>query len=159
MVINKTVNYIKEVLENMPSSWLSTTTHRLDLYDEKLAKTQFLDELKYLFKNNNSKTTALNKLPTAYDYIRLGHPLSCLLEWGIGSLHNLKTENVICFSSKTMPILSILRKNSLDNKKTQIIYKGELPIFLDIDILENVYGYTFDLKHGVSIILAPKSKS
>jgi hypothetical protein len=38
---NKMLNYIKEVLKNMPAGWLSTTTHRLDIYDEKLAKTQF----------------------------------------------------------------------------------------------------------------------
>ena len=156
MVVSKVVNYIKEVLENMPSSWLSTTTHRLDIYDEKLAKIQFLDELKLLFKNNNSKTTALNELPTAYDYIRLGHPLSCLLEWGVGNLHNLKTENVICFSSKTIAVLSILRKNSLDNKKTQIIYKDELPLLLDVDILQNIYGYTFDLKSIEEISDVPK---
>jgi hypothetical protein len=49
------VNYIKEVLENMPNSWLNLTTHRLDLYDEKLAKTQFLYELKVLYENSNSK--------------------------------------------------------------------------------------------------------
>ena len=150
------VNYIKEVLENMPNSWLNLTTHRLDLYDEKLAKTQFLYELKVLYENNNSKTSALNELPTAYDYIRLGHPLSCLLEWGVGNLHNLKTENVICFSSKTTPVLSILRKNSLDNKKTQIIYKGELPIFLDIYILQNIYGYNFDLIQVKEISDIPK---
>jgi hypothetical protein len=31
----KMLNYIKEVLENMPTGWLSITTHRLDIYDEK----------------------------------------------------------------------------------------------------------------------------
>jgi hypothetical protein len=34
---DKMLNYIKEVL-NMPAGWLNTTTHRLDIYDEKLAK-------------------------------------------------------------------------------------------------------------------------
>jgi hypothetical protein len=28
--------YIKEVLKNMPAGWLNITTHRLDIYDEKL---------------------------------------------------------------------------------------------------------------------------
>ena len=36
---NKILNYISDVLEKMPTSWLSLTTHRLDLYDENLAKT------------------------------------------------------------------------------------------------------------------------
>jgi hypothetical protein len=33
---DKMLNYIKEVLKH--ASWLNTTTHRLDIYDEKLAK-------------------------------------------------------------------------------------------------------------------------
>ena len=100
---NQMLDYIKAVLENMPAGWLSLTTHRLDIYDEKLAKTQFLEQFEILFNANNSDLSALNELPTAYDYIRLGHPLSCLLEWVVASLHRLKPENVISFSSKTTP--------------------------------------------------------
>ncbi len=143
---NKVLNYIKDVLENIPTGWLNLTTHRLDIYDEKLAKTQFLDQFEILFKDNNSESSALSNLPTAYDYIRLGHPLSCLLEWGIANLNNLKPENVISFSSKTIPILAILRKNLLDNKSTQIVYTGELPVSFDAEVLKNVYGYAFNLK-------------
>ncbi|MEZ7497507.1 PLP-dependent transferase [Flavobacterium sp. Arc3] len=143
---NKMLNYIKEVLKNMPAGWLSTTTHRLDIYDEKLAKTQFLDEFEALYNANNSEPSALSKLPTAYDYIRLGHPLSCVLEWAIAKLNNLKSENVISFSSKTVPVLAVLRKNLLDNKNTQILYTNELPDFFDADVVKNTYGYHFDLK-------------
>jgi len=144
---NKMLNYIKEVLENMPTGWLSTTTHRLDIYDEKLAKTQFLEQFENLFNDNNSESSALSELPTAYDYIRLGHPLSCVLEWGIAKLNNLEPNNVISFSSKTVPILAILRKNLLENKKTQIIYTGELPHFFDTEIVKTIYGYKFELKN------------
>ena len=131
---NKTRNYIKEVLENMPTDWLNLTTHRLDIYNENLAKTEFLEQLEVLFNNNNSKLSALSELPTAYDYIRLGHPLSCLLEWLIGKLNNVKSQNVISFSSKAIPILAILRKNLLENKNTQIIYTDELPDFFNVEI-------------------------
>jgi len=143
---NKRLNYIKEVLKNMPTGWLSITTHRLDIYDEKLAKTQFLEQFEALYDGNNSESAALSELPTAYDYIRLGHPLSCVLEWAIAKANNLKSENVISFSSKTVPILAILRKNALDKKNTQIFYTGELPEFFDAEIVRNIYGYTFDLK-------------
>jgi cystathionine beta-lyase/cystathionine gamma-synthase len=85
-------------------------------------------------------------LPTAYDYIRLGHPLSCILEWAIAHLNNLKPNNVISFSSKTIPILAILRKNSLDNKNTKILYNGNLPACFDAELLRNIYGYKFDLQ-------------
>ena len=146
MEVNKVLNFIKDVLDNMPNSWLSLTTHRLDIYNEKNAKIEFLDKFEVLFKGNNSKASALDQLPTAYDYIRLGHPLSCILEWGIGRLNNLKKENVICFSSQTIPILSILRKNLLDNKKTQIIHTGELPLFYNTEVLRSIYGYEFEFK-------------
>ena len=143
---NKMLNYIKTVLENMPTGWLNLTTHRLDIYDEKLAKTQFLDQFKALFKENNSEALALNELPTAFDYIRLGHPLSCILEWAIANLNNIAPDNVISFSSKTIPALAILRKNLLDNTNTQIIYTGEIPHFFDVEILQNIYDYKFELK-------------
>lgn len=143
---NKIVRYIKDVLANKPTGWLNLTTHRLDIYDEKLAKTQFLEQFEILFNSNNSESKALGELPTAYDYIRLGHPLSCILEWVIAHLHHLKPENVISFSSKTTPILAVLRKNLLDGKNTQIIYTGELPEFFDVEVLQQIYGYTFDLK-------------
>ena len=140
------LNYIKDALENMPNGWLSITTHRLDIYDEKLAKTQFLEQFEVLFNDNNSESSALSELPTAYDYIRLGHPLSCILEWVIGILNNLKPENVISFSSQTIPVLAILRKNLLANKNTQIVYTGELPAYFDVEVLKYVYGYIFELK-------------
>jgi len=140
------LQYLKDVLNNMPKSWFHLTTHRLDVYDEKLAKTQFLKQFETLYKENNSKASALNELPTAYDYIRLGHPLSCILEWAIANLNNLKPNNVISFSSKTIPILAILRKNLLDSKNTQIIYSGKLPECFDAEVLRRIYGYKFELK-------------
>lgn len=146
MEASKMLNYIKAVLENMPSGWLNLTTHRLDIFDEKLAKTEFLNQFEILFNDNNSESAALNELPTAYDYIRLGHPLSCLLEWVIAKLNNQEPKNVISFSSKTMPILAILRKNLFNNKNTQIIYTDEIPEFFDAEVLKSIYGYQFDLK-------------
>ena len=144
---NNVHNYIGEVLKNMPDGWLNLTTHRLDIYDEQLAKVQFLEHFEHLFNDLNSGTSALNALPTAFDYIRLGHPLSCVLEWVIARLNSLDPNNIISFSSKTIPVLAILRANLLEGKETLITYSGELPGALDLHILRNVYGYTFDLKY------------
>lgn len=166
---NTMQNYIKEVLNNMPSGWLSTTTHRLDIYDEKRAKTQFLDQFESLFKNNNSESSALKALPTAYDYIRLGHPLSCVLEWVIANLNDLDADHIISFQSQTIPVLAILRKNALDNKKTQLLYTGELPDAFNIETVQRVYGYTFETKkvettknlpayNGSTIFISQESK-
>ena len=119
---NKIKAYLSQVLENMPTDWLNLTTHRLDIYDESQAKTQFIDQFTTLYKNGNAEKEALAELPTAYDYIRLGHPLSCILEWAIAKENKLAPNNIISFSSTTTPILAVLRKNLLDNKITQTIF-------------------------------------
>ncbi|MBZ9631824.1 PLP-dependent transferase [Salegentibacter sp. LM13S] len=143
---DKVLNYIDDILQNMPTDWLKLTTHRLDIYNEKLAKTEFLEQFESLFAANNSETSPLSKLPTAFDYIRLGHPLSSILEWAIAKLNDLEPDNVISFSSRTIPALAVLRKNLFDNKKTQIVYTGELPDYFDADAIKRVYGYNFQLK-------------
>ncbi len=152
----KILNYISTVLKNIPKNWLKLTTHRLDIYNEKKAKIQFLEEFEALFNTNNSELEALNSLSTAYDYIRLGHPLSCLLEWTIAKLNNINSENVISFSSKTIPVLAILRKNLLNNINTQIIYTDELPKNFDAQVLKNTYGYSFQLKKITNSNAIPK---
>lgn len=141
---NNVLNYIGDVLKNMPSDWLLLTTHRLDIYDESLAKTQFLNEFESLYKSDISDAPALNGLPTAFDYIRLGHPLSCILEWAIARLNKLEPDHIISFSSKTAPILSILRKNLMEKKRTQILFKDNLPDFFDLETVKRVYGYNFE---------------
>lgn len=143
---NKVLNYINDVLKNMPTDWLNLTTHRLDIYTEALAKTQFLEQFESLFKDNNADPSALYELPTAFDYIRLGHPLSCILEWTIANLHGLKADGVISFSSMTTPVLAVLRKNLLDKKDTQILYTDELPDLFDADLIRSIYGYSFELR-------------
>jgi cystathionine beta-lyase/cystathionine gamma-synthase len=142
----KTLNYIKDVVANMPADWLKLTTHRLDIYNEGLAKTEFIEKFEALYQNNNAETKALSELPTAYDYIRLGHPLSSVLEWAIAKANDLKPANVISFSSRTVPVLAVLRKNLFENKKTQIFYKGDLPEHFDVEAVKRVYGYDFELK-------------
>ena len=143
--------FIEQILNNMPSGWLRTTTHRLDIYDESLAKTQFLEQFEALYKEGVASTTALETLPTAYDYIRLGHPLSCVLEWGMAKELNLDAAHVISFQSQTVPVLAVLRKNLLDGKQTQILYTQELPDCFNAEIIKEVYGYTFELKKIASV--------
>ena len=152
---NSVLDYISEVLDNMPDGWLNLTTHRLDIYEEKLAKVEFLAQFERLFNDQNAETSALSELPTAFDYIRLGHPLSCVLEWVIARLNGLDPNNIISFSSKTIPVLAILRANLLAGTDTLITYSGELPDALDLDLLRGIYGYTFDLKHINHVSEAP----
>ena len=143
---NKILNYIENVLKNIPVDWLKLTTHRLDIYNEELAKTEFLDQFEILYKENNTDAVALSALPTAFDYIRLGHPLSSVLEWTIAKLNGLEAENVISFSSRTVPVLAVLRKNLFDKKNTRVVYTGKLPDAFDAETVRQVYGYNFELR-------------
>ena len=163
------IQKLSTVLKNIPDDWLNLTTHRLDIYNESLAKTQFLDRFEELIEKDNLQASALKDLPTAFDYIRLGHPLSCLLEWSIAGLNNLPAEHVISFGSKTAPILAILRKNLFEQKNTRILYKDSLPIFFNSEKLRKVYGYSFTLQEidetdaindfeGSTVIISQKNK-
>lgn len=155
MEANTVLKFVDEVLKNMPTDWLKLTTHRLDIYEEKLAKTQFLEQFEDLYNAGNSSASALAALPTAYDYIRLGHPLSSILEWTIAQLNNLKPESVISFSSETVPVLAVLRKNLFEKKNTLIAHTGELPEFFDAEAIRGVYGYTFELQKVESTDAVP----
>ncbi|MCP9198826.1 PLP-dependent transferase [Gramella sp. GC03-9] len=145
MEAQKVYAYLEDVLKNMPEDWLKLTTHRLDIYNESLAKTEFLDRFENLYKKSEAGGSSLAELPTAFDYIRLGHPLSSVLEWGIAKTNRLKPENVIAFSSKMAPVLAVLRKNLFDQRKTRIIYRGELPECFDFATIKEVYGYDFEV--------------
>ncbi len=142
---NKVLPYIKKMIDHFPKDWLNLTTHRLDVYDEGRAKYAFLEEFEALFVQDRSDKTSLAALPTAYDYIRLGHPLSCVLEWTLAQLEQRTHDRVISFSSRSMPLLAILRKNLFLRKNTRIVHNGELPSFFDLDCLRDIYGYEFEM--------------
>jgi hypothetical protein len=78
--------------------------------------------------------------------IFIGHPLSCVLEWSIAKINNLKAD-VLSVLSQRQSLFGGAKKNLLDNRNTQILYTGELPDFFDADVIKNIYGYHFDLKH------------
>ncbi len=136
---------VKSILNNLPSDWLNLTTHRLDIYNESKAKYEFLQSLESLLQDGEPTSTSLNTLPTAYDYIRLGHPLSSVLEWALAKLQGLPSSHLISFSSRTTPLLAILRTNSLAKKSTQVYYTGQLPAAFDAETVRTVYGYQFDI--------------
>jgi len=140
----KVLNFVRRLLTNRPPGWLTQTTHRLDVYNEPLAKVEFLEQLEALYKTETSDETSLSRMSTAYDYIRLGHPLSCVLEWAVARLNGLQPTNVISFSSQSMAALAVLRKNLLIGKKTRIVHFGAQPVFLDAEVLNDVYNYQFN---------------
>lgn len=141
-----TLKFVKKLLENLPTDWLNLTTHRLDIYNEQQAKKAFLTSLEKLYEEDNAENQSLSELPTAYDYIRLGHPLSSVLEWTIAKANDLPADHVISFSSRTMPIMAILRRNLLSGKRTRILHDGGLPNSFDNSLIGSVYGYDFEVE-------------
>ena len=146
---------VRKILGNLPHDWLELTTHRLDIYDEAQAKSQFLEQLGALQLKADYSVTTLKALPTAYDYIRLGHQLSCILEWVIAEVNQLPAEQVITFVSKTMPILAILRKNALDGKETYLYYDNDSSPLIDLPRLEQIYGYRVQSQHITDVSQIP----
>lgn len=149
-------SYINDVLENMPTDWLRLTTHRLDIYNEARAKSEFTEQFEALYEANNSDTAALAALPTAYDYIRLGHPLSSVLEWAIAKQLGIAPAHVISFSSNITPILAVLRKNLFTKTKNRILHAGSMPEAFDAETIRAVYGYNFEVSetHEIGEITA-----
>jgi cystathionine beta-lyase/cystathionine gamma-synthase len=156
--IESSLAAVRLILKNLPKNWVTLTTHRLDIYAEDQAKSQFLQALKGLYLAGDYSTKALEALPTAYDYIRLGHPLSCVLEWILAEINNLEPAQIISFTSKTMPILAMLRKNALVDKPSFIYYDTENLPLIDCKRLKDVYGYCFET-FKVSDVSAIKSHS
>jgi len=136
--------YLEKVVEQSPEDWRRLTTHRLDIYHEEKAKIEFLEEFERLFEAHKAETNAFAELPTAYDYIRLGHPLSSILEWALAKFQNIANEQVIAFASQTMPLLAILRKNYQDEKNTLLLYRDQLPAAFDEEIVKSIYGFQFE---------------
>ena len=136
---------ISNLLKYIPKDWIELTTHRLDIYDEGQAKSQFLRQLQTIPIDSIQSSQPLADLPTAYDYIRLGHQLSSVLEWLLAGINQVSAEQVISFSSKTMPILAILRKNKLSGKRTKIYYNTQSLPLSDSSRLTEIYGYQFEL--------------
>ena len=52
-------NFLKDVLVSMPLDWLNLTTHRLDVYDESKAKTQFIDQFSELYNSESIPNESL----------------------------------------------------------------------------------------------------
>lgn len=155
MKANTVFPFLQRLLDYIPADWVKLTTHRLDIYHESLAKTEFLDQFEELFQRQDLTTSALAQLPTAYDYIRLGHPLSSVLEWTIGKLRGVPASAVISFASTTAPILAVLRKNLLEGKATRIYHTEELPKTFDAASIKSVYGYSFEIMSVASVAEIP----
>lgn len=143
---------LQQTIANLPSDWLRLTTHRLDIYNEKLAKVEFLEKFEAL---EDKSKGALSELPTAFDYIRLGHPLSCVLEWAFAKDLSLNADSVISFSSQVMPILAVLRRNKFLNKKTRILTKSGWPQGFNLEALKNIYSYDFNFEEVGSFAEVP----
>ena len=135
---------IQQILDNMPAEWAVLTTHRLDIYDESQAKVQFVEHLQTLIEQGSLDMESLAALPTAYDYVRLGHQLSSVLEWAIAQEYRIHHRQVISFASQTMPLLAVLRSNTVHGRRTMVYHDCDIPDVLSMPEIETVYGYSVE---------------
>jgi len=154
--IEKSFITVRKILENLPKNWVELTTHQLDKYKEERAKSQFLEQLKAQQLSGDYSTKTLEALPTAYDYIRLGHQLSSILEWILSEINLVHSDQVITFTSKTMPILAIMRKDTLSGEQTYVYYNSDPSPLLDKRRLEEIYGYKVESRKIVNASDIPK---
>ena len=82
--IEKCFVAVSKVLENLPASWVDLTTLRLNTYNEEQGKSDFLEQLQAQLLTSDYTAKTLEQLPTAYDYNRLGHQLSCVFGMAFG---------------------------------------------------------------------------
>lgn len=138
------ISTLATIIASMPDDWLTLTTHRLDMYDESQAKNQFIDGLVCRVEEGNVSPESLQKLPTAFDYVRLGHQLSSVYEWGIAMINDLEARRVISFASKTMSLFSVLRADKEQKKKTVMYHDCDVPKSWSHSTIQNIYGYSFE---------------
>ncbi len=134
---------VRQILTHMPDDWRRLTTHRLDIYDESSAKVEFVAALERLIESNEVSIESLSALPTAYDYVRLGHQLSSVLEWAVAASYGVDTTQVISFASRTMSLMALLRSTAVHQRQTIVYTDHELPSVFSTftEDMQRVYGY------------------
>lgn len=145
------IHALAKILHDLPTDWLKLTTHRLDIYNESQAKSDFIRSFESLIDSGEVSAAGLAALPTAYDYIRLGHQLSSVLEWVLADINGVSAPQVITFASHTMPILAFLRADAINDNHTHIYHDGGVNPLLDEARLQSVYGYHYSCQQVASI--------
>ena len=76
---NSIKNYLETLIENIPTAWLDLTTHRLDIYNESLAKAEFLEQ----FEVYLTQKTQRQKHFKNYQQLMIifGWDILCLVFW------------------------------------------------------------------------------
>ena len=136
MIEQSLVDYIKDILRCMPPDWLELTTHRLDIYEEKLAKVQFLEEYDKLFEEKYVKQKAV---ALKYDKEKNSAPI--VTAQGSGQT----AKNIIKIAEENG--IPIKKDEDLVNMLSQIELNQEIPVELYqavSEIFSFIYGISND---------------
>ena len=134
---------LKKILPYLPQEWAELTTHRLDIYDESKAKTEFTQAFAALLASGDADPQSLSSLPTAFDYVRLGHQLSSVLEWALAQINGVTFDEAITFASRTMPLMAVLRTNTAKGQATTIYLDRSTSFKWQDQVVKDIYGYDF----------------
>ena len=97
---------LAKILSNVPKSWLGTTFPNDSRF---VGRDWFLQEMDNILSAPSREvyeSELARMFPT--DYVRLGSPLSCLLEVVRSKEMGLPARNVFSFSSPNLPLISVM---------------------------------------------------
>ena len=83
---------VRDLLKTLPKSWVELTTHRLDIYNESEAKSEFLVELKKLLLSEEYSSNTLEQLPRLM--ITFDWGINCLAYWNGSWLKSIKSQMI-----------------------------------------------------------------
>jgi len=145
------------LLEHVPKSWLGTTYPNDGRY---VGRKNFIDEMLSLLSGQEPIEQQKLALFFPEDYVRLGSPLSTLLEMLRALEKGYQPHNVFSFASRTLPLLSVLLS------ATSPVYIYGSPIFSSVQdtMLKELYGCDFKYcsdepqSHGDGVVVELSDK-
>jgi len=145
-ITSQSIDHIRSrlavLLKNVPSSWLGTTYPNDGRY---VGRQRFLDEMLPLLNGNDEIKEENLAQFFPEDYVRLGSPLSTLLEMLRALEKGYSPSHVFCFASNALPVISVL----LTATSTVYIYgAGEMKDDARVAMLKQVFKCDFKYTAG-----------
>ena len=134
---------LTQILDNIPDSWLGTTFPNDSRF---IGCNAFKDEMTRLLTTNDVsiEKKELDKI-FPEDYVRLGSPLSNILEVQKAINGGFDSHNVFSFGSSTLPLIAVL----LTSKQQVYVYGRNLFTAKQDTQLKSLFGCEYEFREGL----------
>ncbi len=133
-------NQLVRLLANVPESWYGTTFPNDGRY---VGRQRFMAEMHLLLSGNKPIEAAHLAAWFPEDYVRLGSPLSTILELMQAVEKGLQPSHVFGFGSSTLPLIAVLLTS-----RTTHVYGCRLFSIAQESLLRECYGCNFTFNSG-----------